>query len=111
MVAVTFIGATAQVSSLHTHSYTEHAHPEHHHGPAAHEHPQTAAHQDDDDDAAHLESCDPGEHVVSVRTTCPPLRHVGAFDVPSSNVRLVDPLVLLRSAHTVTDVRVHGPPL
>jgi hypothetical protein len=111
VVGVAFAATAFQVSTLHTHAYVAHGHPEHDHAPAAHEHPQPVAHHDaDDDDAVHLESCDPGQHVVSVTAGCPPPPRVDVFDAPSAHTRSLHPLVLLRSAHSVTDVRVHGPP-
>jgi hypothetical protein len=116
MAGFAFVGATADVSALHTHAYTDHEHAGHRHGPAAHEHPQVPAHepahQDEDHDAAHVESCDPGQHAVAFTIFCPPLPRVDAFDdVPFAKTGILESLVLLRSASTPTDVRVHGPPL
>ena len=112
MVGFAFVGVVAQGSALHTHSYTSHGHPEHRHGPAAHEHPQPALHHDEheDHDAVHLESCDPGQHAVSVTVACPPLPRVDALDRQSEHATSVGRLVLLRAVQTVRDVRVHGPP-
>ena len=114
MVCLAFVGAAGQVSALHTHAYTDHDHAEHHHGPAAHEHPQVLAHEpadhDGDDDAAHIESCDPGQHAVSFTIFCPPLPRVDPVDVPCASTGAFARLVLLRSAYSLADVRVHGPP-
>lgn len=113
IAGVAFAAAPVQWPALHTHAYVAHDHPEHAHAPAAHEHPQPAPHHDDEDedeDAVHLESCEPGQHVVSVTASCPPLPRVGVFDAQAAQAGGVHRLVLLRSAHSVTDVRVHGPP-
>lgn len=112
LLGFAFVGVAAQGSALHTHSYASHGHPEHRHGPAAHEHPQPAPHHDEheDHDAVHLESCDPGQHAVSVTIACPPLPRVDALAGQSEHAASVDRLVLLSAVHPVRDVRVHGPP-
>jgi hypothetical protein len=105
-------------SFLHVHEYVGHDHPEHHHGPASHEHQHSALgarhHPShgvlEDHPAMEAESCDPGRHAVAASTGCVPVSqvHVDLADVPGpANVVPVAPI---RSAAPVTDVRVHGPP-
>ncbi|HEY7443164.1 MAG TPA: hypothetical protein VH701_12145 [Vicinamibacterales bacterium] len=95
-------------SLLHTHAYTDHDHPEHHHGLAAHEHYEVRAHPDDN--SAHLEGCDPGKHVVRFSSLCVavPQVHVvvALFNVPALSAPSFRPLLTVR----YPDVRVHGPP-
>lgn len=102
------IAATGVLPSLHTHANEGHEHPEHRHGPAAHQHhsaPTVTA-----DVAAHLEACDPGAHVVSVVCTCtaPPRVDTGdaLVTLPAA------PVFELGTDRTVrrADVRAHGPP-
>jgi hypothetical protein len=110
LLALVLASTSGQVSALHIHAYTDHDHPEHHHGLAAHEHQPPALHDDDDDDVIHLESCDPGQHALSITMGSAPLPQVHAIDGESATPGSVAPLVQLRSVHHVTDVRVHGPP-
>ena len=96
------------LSSLHTHAYDDHDHPEHRHGLAAHDHDPVPAHPDDG--IPRLEGCDPGKHVIPFAFVCaaPPQVHAGDAELtlPSS------PSSDLQVERTVrhTDVRVHGPP-
>jgi hypothetical protein len=108
-VGFALAAAAGPGSALHVHAYTDHDHPEHHHGLAAHEHYQ-AAHPDEEDDGPHLESCDPGQHSVSLVMGCaqPPPVHV--LDAVHTGPIVVAPIVPIRSVTEVTDVRVHGPP-
>lgn len=99
---------SGQVSALHIHEYTDHDHPEHHHGLAAHAHQRSAPHQDDD--GVHLESCDPAAHAVSLTMGCASLPQVNAVDAECASPSVLEPLVPLRSVSDLTDVRVHGPP-
>ena len=110
VLGLVLASTSGQVSALHIHAYTDHDHPEHHHGLAAHEHHRSAPHHDEDHDAVHLESCDPGQHAVSVTMGCAPVPHVDAIDAQCANSSLVEPLVPVRSVQPFTDVRVHGPP-
>ena len=116
LLALVLASTSGQVSALHIHAYTDHDHPEHDHGLAAHEHQPPARHHDDDEDVIHeddvirLESCDPGQHAVSITMGSAPLPQVHAIDGESATPATVAPLVQLRSEHHVTDVRVHGPP-
>lgn len=90
------------------HAYSDHDHPEHQHGLAPHEHPQPAPHQDDEE--MHVESCDPGQHAVSLVMGCAPLTRVMVIDAERVKPTVIEPLVPLRSIRDVTDVRAHGPP-
>lgn len=106
-------------SPLHVHEYIGHDHPDHQHGPASHEHHPSSAsaeqahhgqEEDEDQQAAHVESCDPGMHAAAVA--------IGRAQVPQPRVDLgelpgpmiVAPAAPVRSAIPVVDVRVHGPP-
>jgi hypothetical protein len=109
-VAFVFVGVVGRASPLHTHAYSGHDHREHNHGPAAHAHAQAPAHHDEGDDSPHFDTCDPGQHAVPVTIGAAPLPHADSFHAESSNARIVARLVLVRSANTLTDVRVHGPP-
>lgn len=118
------VASTAIASSLHVHEYVGHDHPDHHHGPASHEHRQSA--QDDHDHhseeteargaeddhfAAPDEACDPGRHAVSITLGCAqvPQVNIDVADVPGPS--LFAPRAPIRSVAPVIDVRVHGPPL
>ena len=101
--------ATSGVASLlHTHAYDDHVHPEHQHGPSAHEHyaPPTRP----DDGTAHLEGCDPAEHVVAFTFVCAAPPQVHAVDAELTLP--ATPGVGMPTGRGVrhTDVRVHGPP-
>jgi hypothetical protein len=96
------------VSSLHIHAYSDHDHPEHHHGPAPHDHHTSPAHHDAEGPT--LESCDPGEHAVSITMGCAPLPRAHVIHAEYGWPGIVEPLILVRSFHPITDVRVHGPP-
>jgi hypothetical protein len=94
----------------HVHVYTDHDHPEHHHGPAAHEHPAALPHPEDG--AAHLEACDQALHAVSVSPglTCEPSSPVLGIDGDFVTPSIVHPE---RSSHRAVHlilVRAHGPP-
>ena len=110
--------STAMGTSLHVHEYLGHDHPEHHHGPASHEHDDAAVAElwhhapegDEDRPELQAESCDPGRHAVAVTMGCGhvPRMHVDLADVPGPAIVL--PTAPIRSATPITDVRVHGPP-
>jgi hypothetical protein len=117
VLAQALVVSPAMVSSLHVHEYAGHDHPDHHHGPAAHEHAQLALEHHDHEGAASaeragsgLESCDPGGHVIAVKPGCVEGRqaYVGFAEQPGPTIAA--PSVPFRSALPVTDVRVHGPP-
>jgi hypothetical protein len=111
VVACAFAFVIGQVPALHTHVYSGHEHREHDHGPAAHEHLTPAHHDNDDDgDAVHLDRCDPGEHAVAFTIGGAPLPQVKTVHAESATLWFHAPLVLLRSARSLADVRVHGPP-
>jgi hypothetical protein len=101
--------ANGVIPTLHTHVYTDHDHPEHHHGLAIHEHHQPAPHPDDEGPS--LEPCDPSQHAASfvIGGGPGPQVHVNHAECPSRNV--YERPGLSRSIRAVTDVRVHGPPL
>ena len=110
--------STAAGVSLHVHEYLGHDHPEHHHGPASHDHHHTAIadndHGDETEDhsltAFQADSCDPGQHAVAVT--------MGYAQVPQLYVDIAEqtgptggvPAEPVESVAPVTDVRVHGPP-
>jgi hypothetical protein len=112
------VASSATTSALHVHEYVGHDHPDHHHGPATHEHQQSALadchHQfvghDDHQPSIEPESCDPGRHAVSVTLgcACVPQVHVELSELAGATVAA--PAAPIRSAIPVTDVRVHGPP-
>jgi hypothetical protein len=110
LLGLVLASTSGQVSALHIHLYTDHDHPEHHHGLAAHEHHRSAPHHDKEDGAVHLESCEPGLHAVSITMGCAALPPVHAVNAECANPTIVEPLVPVRSFHPVTEVRVHGPP-
>jgi hypothetical protein len=112
LLGVALVSTSGQLSALHTHLYTDHDHPEHQHGPAAHEHEhdRSAPHHEESDGAAHLESCDPGLHAVSITMGCTPVAQVDPIDAQDGSPGVVEPLVPVRSIQPFTDVRVHGPP-
>ena len=110
LVGLVLAATSGQVSALHIHSYADHDHPEHQHGLAAHEHQWPLPHHDEDDEAVHLKSCDPGQHAISVTMGCAPLPQLDSIDAESLNPTVLEPLVPFRSVHRLTDVRVHGPP-
>jgi hypothetical protein len=99
---------SAAGSLLHTHAYTDHDHPEHHHGLAAHEHRGMPAHPLDG--TARLEGCDPARHAIAIGATCvtPAQGHAAGAEaiVPSS----ADPALRIERLARLSDVRVHGPP-
>ena len=105
------------LSSLHVHEYKGHDHPDHHHGPAAHDHDHPAtADQDhhslagEDAPAWHADPCEPGRHAVGVSMTCAciPQAHVDLAELPGPTIAF--PSAPVRSTVPFTDVRVHGPP-
>ena len=110
--------STATVPSLHVHEYLGHDHPEHHHGPASHEHhdlelPDSDRHLDgidEDHTAMEAEPCDPGRHAVAITLRCiqVPQVHIEVAELAGPTV--MAPTAPVRSATPITDVRVHGPP-
>jgi hypothetical protein len=110
--------STATATSLHVHEYIGHDHPEHHHGPASHEHqhssfPDSDHHDEgvgEDDPAIEAGSCGPGRHAVAVTFGCVhvPQIHVEIAEVAGPTV--IAPTAPIRSATSITEVRVHGPP-
>src|SRR5688572_22365501 len=104
-------------SSLHVHEYIGHDHPDHHHGPAVHDHdhPATADrdHHDDEDrdhPAWQADPCEPGRHAVTIGAACAciPRAQVDLAELPGPAVVLAG--APIRSTVPFTDVRVHGPP-
>jgi len=124
LVAVVLVQAlavsTSMASSLHVHEYIGHDHPDHHHGPAAHEHNHPATVEgdhhharagDEDQPAWQDDPCEPGRHAVAVRMGCAciPQAHVDLAELPGPTLAVQG--TPNRSAVPITDVRVHGPPL
>jgi hypothetical protein len=102
--------ATSGLASLvHTHAYRNHDHPEHHHGPALHEHQHSAV-ADHDRTEVTLESCDPAQHAVSASLGCASLPNLRVMDSESGHTFANEPLVFVCSIKDRCDVRVHGPP-
>jgi hypothetical protein len=58
----------------------------------------------------HLESCDPGQHAISLTMACGPLPPTHAIDGVCPTLILAGLLVPSRAVNEVTDIRVHGPP-
>jgi hypothetical protein len=112
LLGLVLASAAGQVSLLHIHLYSDHDHPEHHHGLAAHEHNRPAEHHDDGDhdQAVHLESCDPGQHAIALTMACGPQPPTQASDGVGRSLILDGLLAPIRSVTELTDVRVHGPP-
>jgi hypothetical protein len=108
LLGLLLASTSGQVGALHIHDYTDHDHPEHHHGLASHEHHRPDRHHDDDE--LSIESCDPGQHAVSITMGCVPWPAVHAPDGECASPDRVEPLVPLRLEQRLTDVRVHGPP-
>jgi hypothetical protein len=100
-------GTSPQLSALHIHRYIDHDHPEHHHGPAAHEHRAT---HPDGADGIHLEACDPGQHAMTVVFACAAPPQVDARDAEEMASRNPAPPL---GAHPLVrrhEIRAHGPP-
>jgi hypothetical protein len=104
-------------SSMHVHEYAAHDHPDHHHGPASHEHKHSVLAEqdhhspaDDDHQALLAESCDPGRHAIATTLGWAqvPQAHVDLGELPGPTI--IAPAAPIRSATPVIDVRVHGPP-
>jgi len=118
VLAQALVVSSAAGSSLHVHEYLEHDHPDHHHGPATHDHEEStfvdldhhSAAPGDHDLAVEADACDPGRHAVSVSMACASVTqvHVDLAELPGP--RIVAPTVPIQSAIAITDVRVHGPP-
>ena len=102
------LATSGVLSSLHTHVYDDHDHPEHHHGLAAHEHHSMPV--VDDDGNAHLEGCDPGQHTVSYAFVCVAPLQVHAADAEVTLPATPKPEIRIERTVRHTDVRVHGPP-
>jgi hypothetical protein len=104
------VATSGVVSSLHTHAYGAHDHPEHHHGLAAHEHDAMPAHPDEG--TPRLEGCDPGKHVIPFAFVCAAPSQVHAVDaVIISLPARFTPQLQIQCAVRHADVRVHGPPV
>ena len=118
VLAQALVVSSAMASSLHVHEYLGHDHPDHHHGPATHEHEHalaerdhhSTAEHDDDHPTVGAESCDPGRHAVAVTMGCAqvPQVHVDVAELPVPTIAA--PTAPIRTTTRVTEVRVHGPP-
>jgi hypothetical protein len=115
VVGLCLVGAILEMASLtailHTHVYTDHDHPEHHHGLAAHEHGDRqppAEHHDHDQFA--WATCDPSVHKTQVRFVSP--NPAVAFALLAEPEEPFSPVADMESAVWVfdVDVRAHGPP-
>ena len=106
------LASTGQAPALHTHVYPDHDHPEHHHGPAAHDHggDHHYGNADADTRGPRVESCDPGRHAVSLSVGGAALTHPHAIAAVCGTAAILDPLIPAFAPTTPTDVRVHGPP-
>ena len=112
--------STATGSLLHVHDYTGHDHPDHHHGPASHEHHVYYAveHREDHHDeeerhggpVASGDSCDPGRHAVAVTMGCAHVPQLQLTIAELPGPAIFAPSTTVRSSIPITDVRVHGPP-
>ena len=112
LVGLALMAAPGAVSPFHIHAYTEHDHPEHHHGPALHEHhhPQATLQHDGDHDPLRLESCDPGQHAVSLVMACASPPHLPIVVAERADPSRVEPSVTPTLNRLIVDIRVHGPP-
>lgn len=110
-VGVALLATAGQMPRLHTHAYAGHDHPEHRHGLAAHDHDRAVVHEREDDEAPHVESCDPGRHEVSVAFGCAPAMQRISVHAEAAQLPVLDRLVPLRIVGMATDARAHGPPL
>ena len=110
--------STATGSSLHVHEYSGHDHPEHHHGPASHEHYAPGLPESDDHvasgDEDHPEMaalpCDPGRHAVELTLGRSHVAQIHIEIADAAGPAVAAPLAATGSATPITDVRVHGPP-
>jgi hypothetical protein len=108
LLITALIATSAMEPLLHTHVYTDHDHPEHHHGLAAHQHELEPAHPDDA--TTGVEACDAGEHAVSFASVCAAVPQVPVFLVEVGAPALPVPDLPNWQPLGYTDVRVHGPP-
>jgi hypothetical protein len=108
VLGMTLAASAGQSPAAHTHLYRDHDHPEHHHGPAAHEHQIDATH--DSGEGVHLESCDPGEHAVAIVLFVVPPPQAPAVDAEFVAPAPAAPALQLQHTVDITDIRVHGPP-
>jgi len=107
LLGIALASTWGQASALHIHAYTDHDHPEHHHGLAVHQH-ETKSHQADS--SSRLESCDPGRHTVPLVFLCASPPQAQASDSEFVSPAVPAPVPRLDGAIDITDVRVHGPP-
>ena len=118
VLAQALVASSAVSSSLHVHEYLGHDHPDHHHGPATHDHEDPtfvdldhhSAGKEDHELAVEADSCDPGRHTVSVSMACASVTQVHVYLAKLPSPRIVVPTAPIQSAIAITDVRVHGPP-
>jgi len=109
VLGVALLSTTSRAADLHVHDYADHDHPEHHHGRAAHEHHAVASH--DADEGVHVESCNPGQHAISLVIACAAPSQTPVVDAEFVAPAAAAPELERRQPIHVTDVRVHGPPL
>lgn len=113
VLAVLLISALTALSGagsrLHTHAYTDHDHPEHHHGLAAHGHHAVPVHPADG--AVHLDGCDPGNHTISFPSLCAAVPHVDAAIAEFCVAALPAPDFQRWRILGYEDLRTHAPPI
>ncbi len=109
LVALVLTMSPGQVPQLHIHWYTDHDHPEHHHGLAAHEHSVSGARTTGAD--LLLKDCDPSRHKITFSFACaaPPRASWLDAELVTPVVRAPEPPPL-HSLVDLTEIRVHGPP-
>jgi len=109
LIGVAVAASFGQPAALHLHVYTDHDHPEHHHGPAAHEHHHHGkAHADEG--LPRLASCEPGVHAVSVTLSAVVAPHVDVVAATDGSISVLAPPGRLERAIEIIDVRAHSPP-
>jgi hypothetical protein len=100
------------VPLLHVHAYGDHEHSEHRHGLAAHEHAHASAlvsHHTDTRQPT-LESCEPGQHVVSLVMRGATVSVFSIVLIETESPTAARPQSPLLALPPFDDVRVHGPP-
>jgi hypothetical protein len=112
--------APVAATSLHVHTYVGHDHPEHHHGPAVHDHHSfpLAPHADHETVDSHDEAgtavtpdaCDPGDHAAAVKIACADRSAVHATLAELPRRPIVSPSMRPSRPLAITDTRAHSPP-
>lgn len=108
LLGLAVVSSAGLMPATHIHRYADHDHPEHHHGPAIHEHRRAQALPNDG--LPQWTTCDPGQHAVSLTVGCAAVPLTQIVEAESSSATVLPSLVRLQPARELTDVRVHGPP-